>query len=389
MRSSFLEKLLQRVEHLGQEELQTYLLRMAREVGFLETIFNSLQDAIVVLDVQGRLEYTNQAAHRLLPLPAEVPSGTLISKYLRDVDWSQLLATGQTSRRLLEIQYPEVRTLEFYLLPMQEKDGSNNAFVAIFRDVTKLRIDTKEAIDSERFQALTLLAAGVAHELGNPINSLNIHLQLMERDLKKIPQAEASGLKESIRIARNEMDRLDTIISRFLKAVRPTLPDFRDARISDLLNEIVDGLRAEILDRNLLVQVDVEERLPLLRLDGEQIKQVFYNVIKNAIQAMKEKGILRITLERQAEAVVITFKDNGTGIAMEDIPRVLEPYYTTKQRGTGLGLMIVQRILQEHGAELQIESFPGQGTTVRMRFPTGQRQVRLLEIGTQNSSAAS
>lgn len=378
MKASFLEKLLQRVDHLGQEELQTYLLRMAREIGFMETIFNSLQEAIVVLDSDGRIEYTNRAAQRLLPIPADIPSGSLISKYLRDVDWPLLLASGQTSRRLLEIHYPESRSLEFYLLPMQEKDGSDNAFVALFRDVTKQHTDTREAIESERLQALTLLAAGVAHELGNPINSLNIHLQLMERDLKKIPEAQASRLRESIKVARDEMDRLDGIISRFLKAVRPTLPDFREASITPLLEEIVGGLKAEIQDRNLLVEVEIEKNVPLLRLDTEQIKQAFYNIIKNAIQAMREKGILRIKVEKREGAVVVTFKDNGSGISLEDIPRVLEAYYTTKQRGTGLGLMIVQRIVQEHGAELQIESFPGQGTTVRIRFPLGQ-QVQLLE----------
>jgi signal transduction histidine kinase len=378
VKASFLEKLLQRVDHLGQEELQTYLLRMAREIGFMETIFNSLQEAIVVLDSEGRIEYTNHAAQRLLPIPADIPAGSLISKYLRDVDWALLLASGQTSRRLLEIHYPESRSLEFYLLPMQEKDSSDNAFVALFRDVTKQHTDTREAIESERLQALTLLAAGVAHELGNPINSLNIHLQLMERDLKKIPEAQASRLRESIKVARDEMDRLDGIISRFLKAVRPTLPDFREAPLEPLLEEILNGLRAEILDRNLLVEVEVGKNIPLLRLDTEQIKQAFYNIIKNAVQAMRERGILRITVEKNESAVVVTFKDNGSGISLEDIPRVLEPYYTTKQRGTGLGLMIVQRIVQEHGAELQIESFPGKGTTVRIRFPLRQ-QVQLLE----------
>jgi two-component system, sporulation sensor kinase E len=379
MKASFLEKLLQRVDHLGQEELQTYLLRMAREIGFLETIFNSLQEAIVVLDSEGRIDYTNRAAQRILPLPDDIPPGTLISKYLRDVDWPLLLASGQTSRRLLEIHYPESRSLEFYLLPMQEREGSDNAFVALFRDVTKQHTDTREAIESERLQALTLLAAGVAHELGNPINSLNIHLQLMERDLRKFPEVQASGLRESIRVARDEMDRLDGIISRFLKAVRPTLPDFREMPVAPLLEEIVASLKAEIQDRNLLVEVEVEKNLPLLRLDTEQIKQAFYNIIKNAVQAMREKGILRIKVELREGSVLVTFKDNGSGISLEDIPRVLEAYYTTKQRGTGLGLMIVQRIVQEHGAELQIESFPGQGTTVRIRFPLGQQQVRLLE----------
>jgi signal transduction histidine kinase len=381
MKNSFLGKLMERVEHLEPDELKGYFLRMARENGLLETVFNTLHEAVVVLDANGRIEYCNRAVYKLLPIPADVPTGAPISKYLRDLDWRSLLMKGQATNKTLEIRYPEPRVLELYLLPVENQSDDEQSFVAIFHDVTQKSADTREVIESERLHALTLLAAGVAHELGNPINSINIHLQLMERDTRRAEPELRRKLQESIRIARDEMDRLDAIINRFLKAIRPTVPEFREANIGVVLKETLEILQNELDDRSIIVDTDIPADLPLLRLDVEQIKQAFYNLIKNAMQAMDSKGILTIHAANREDCVELSFEDNGPGISLEDLPRVLEPYYTTKKRGTGLGLMIVQRILREHGAELQLESHHDQGTVVRVRFPLEKKQIRLLESG--------
>ncbi|MDR2463048.1 MAG: PAS domain-containing protein [Verrucomicrobiales bacterium] len=377
MKNSFLGKLMERVEHLEPDELKGYLLRMARENGLLETVFNTLREAVVVLDTNGRIEYCNHAVHKLLPIPADAPTGAPISKYLRDLDWQPLLMKGQATNKTLELRYPEPRVLELHLLPVA--GGANDEFVAIFHDITQKHADTREVIESERLHALTLLAAGVAHELGNPINSINIHLQLMARDARRAEPRLREKLQESIRVARAEMERLDAIINRFLKAIRPTVPEFHDASLGVVIKETLAILQTELDDRNILVETDLPDHLPPLRLDVEQIKQAFYNLVKNAMQAMDSKGLLTIHAADRGDCVELSFEDNGPGISLENLPRVLEPYYTTKKRGTGLGLMIVQRILREHGAELQLESRHGQGTIVRIRFPLGNKQMRLLE----------
>jgi signal transduction histidine kinase len=389
MKTSFLGKLMERVEHLQPDELKGYLLRMARENGLLETVFNTLHEAVVVLDADGRIEYTNRAAHKLLPIPADFTASVPISKYLRDLDWPALLSQGQATSKTLEIRYPEQRVLEMYLLPVANQDeaavppsvtnGGAYSFIAIFHDITQKNADTRKVIESEQLHALTLLAAGVAHELGNPINSINIHLQLMERDARRAEPRLRQKLLESITVARQEMDRLDAIINRFLKAIRPTVPEFRDASVGAVVRETLAILQHELDDRGIIVETDLPDTLPTLRLDTEQLKQAFYNIIKNAMQAMDSKGILTIHAAAGDGCVELSFADNGPGISLEDLPRVLEPYYTTKKRGTGLGLMIVQRILREHGAELQLESHHGQGTVVRVRFPLGTGQIRLLE----------
>ncbi len=256
----------------------------------------------------------------------------------------------------------------------------------ILRDITQYRRETQETIESERFSALTLLAAGVAHEIGNPLNSLDIHLQLMERRVRKLPSRSRGEFEESINVARQEVKRLDHIITQFLRAIRPQPLTLRPESLNAIVDESVSFLQAEIRDRDILVEVDLDRSLPTLSVDRDQIKQAFYNIIRNAFQAMKTGGILRIRSGADETHQFISFADSGGGIAPENITRVFEPYFTTKQSGSGLGLLIVRRIVRAHGGEVIIESAPGQGLTVTIRLPSGDRRVRFLEQGSDSEA---
>ncbi|MEM6885603.1 MAG: ATP-binding protein [Verrucomicrobiota bacterium] len=384
MKTSFLGKIVDRAEHLSHEELVRYLSRLARENGVLETVFEALKEGVVVLNREGVMRYINPGACQLLPFPQSLPERPQISHYLKEINWEALLANQQSVSRLLEIDYPEHRILDFSLLPVElpseQQDGELEAgFVGIFYDVTRQHRQTREVIESERVNAVTMLAAGVAHELGNPINNLNIHLQLMERDTRKLPDKSRKRLNESIGIAREEVKRLDTIIHEFLQAIRPTVPELRPVNLQAVLCDTLELLKREISNQHILVELDFEEKLPIIQGDEGQLKQVFYNLIKNALQAMAEKGILTVEGKQEGSWLSLSFRDNGEGISMENIPQVMQPFYTTKKRGTGLGLMIVQRIVHEHGGQLEIESNHGQGTTVRIKFPWESKQVKLLE----------
>jgi len=384
MKYSFLGKLVERVEHLSQQEMVRYFSRLARENGLLETVFGALKEGVVVLDESGQIRYLNPGATHLLPLPQPLPDQARIGNYLKDIDWEELIQQEEGVSKLLEIDYPEHRILELSLLPVELPTDEHPseveaAHVCIFHDVTKQHRQTREAVESERVNAITMLAAGVAHELGNPVNNLNIHLELMRRDARKVPAKQRERLEESIEIARQEIQRLDTIIHEFLQAIRPTVPDLKVIRLESLVGDTVRLLNREISNLNILVEKEFPEPLPEIKGDEGQLKQVFYNLVKNSIQAMGSKGILTIRGEVEGRWVVLSFRDNGEGIAMEELPQVMQPFYTTKKRGTGLGLMIVQRIVREHGGQLEIKSHPGQGTTVLIKLPWQARQVKLLE----------
>jgi len=377
MKNTLLDKLLNRIDRLGPD-LQNYLQQLAREKGFLETIFNSLQEGILVIDGEGQILYANDGVERLLGIPPEDAVRKPIGRYLRDLDWTAMLAARRIVSRDLEVSYPEKRYLNFNFVPLDEGGEAPSSFVLIFRDLTMAREETRETIESEKMGALTLLAAGVAHELGNPLNSLNIHVQLLERDLKRIDALQSPGMAESWRVLKDELARFDTIITNFLRAIRPTAPQLKLDSVNAILKESIDFLNPEIADREMRVETVLDPAAPALYVDRDQLKQAFYNLIKNALQAMRAGGILRISTERTDTHLVTTFSDNGSGIAPDKISRIFEPYFTTKPSGSGLGLLVVRRIVREHGGDLQLESHEGRGTTVRLLLPLPERRVRLL-----------
>jgi signal transduction histidine kinase len=396
MKAGFVEKLIGRLGKIDPEEVQNYFLRLAQEKGFLETVFNSIQEGIIVTDSRGRITYLNGAACQLFGIEADESIGKRLDQRVRGLDWNALSRESAVSRDI-EIFYPANRFINFYSVPLLiEKQASDDKIdisaepvghAIILRDITETRRTEQQTIESERFNALTLLAAGVAHEIGNPLNSLNIHLQLIEREARKIDGAKGAELQESVEVARAEVNRLDSIISQFLRAIRPTRPQLRPENVNTIVEEAVRFFAPEIKDRDIVVEQELRSDLPLLELDRDQMKQAFYNVIKNSFEAMKARGILRIRTDLDESHVIVRFTDTGGGMSAENLGHVFEPYFTTKSSGTGLGLLIVRRIVREHGGELSIESTEGKGVSITIRLPHVNQRVRMLEAG--DSSAQS
>ncbi len=393
MKTGFLDKLVERLDRLDAGSLQTQFLRLAQEKGLLETIFHAIQEGVIVLEGEGRISYANRAAEKLLGFSMEQAEGQPIKRYLREVEWDRVLDLdaeewSRVVSREIEISYPERRFLDFYIVPLRAVSEREKGAVMILRDVTRDRESESRTIESERLQAITLLAAGVAHEIGNPLNSLTIHLQLLERELAHLPEETRTSLAELVSVSRREVERLDQIITQFLRALRPSRPAFERAPLRAILDETLEFLRHEIADRDVIVEVDEIGEIPNALVDRGQIKQVFFNIIRNAIQAMQHGGVLRITLSSDDRFVAVAFKDTGPGIPADELGAIFEPYFTTKNEGTGLGLMIVQRIVRDHGGEIEVHSEPNAGTTFTVFLPRDERRIRLLRARAGDAPAA-
>jgi signal transduction histidine kinase len=391
-----LASILGRLDDLDSSSLSNLVSRLARERRLLHTVFNILREGVLVIDPYGMIEYANDAAVNLLGLQVKDLGSMSLWKAVPDLARNLQLTHGRQLReslhltRELELSYPERRLVRLYIVPFAEDlAGAPIArYAVILSDITQDRSRTRQEIEDERVRSILDLAAGVAHELGNPLNSLTIHLQVLRRHLTRAAQAtEAPGAApggnrrwlRSLDICTAEVARLDGIIRHFLDAVRPRPPDFAELDILRPLEESLEFLGPELESSGVRVDVAVESTMPVILGDRDQLKQAFYNIIKNAHEAMQAGGVIKVRTLHDDDCVYVQIGDTGAGIAEGDLGKVFQPYYTTRKGGSGLGLMIVERIVRAHGGSVGIDSRPGRGTVVTLQLPQKDRRIRLLE----------
>lgn len=342
-------------KHIGKldaEHLREQYERVADEMEFLDKIFKTIDRGIIVLDERGFVSFSNPAAAQLLGMAPEDALPTLT------------VPLGKDSKHEFAVTYPEVRTLEMQTVPM--KSGT----LVLLRDITAERSRTEEELRAGATRAVRELASGVAHEIGNPLNALSLNLQLLQRE-----QPDNLLISE----CRAQINRLDGILKGFLQALRPSRPNLLPGSVAEPLKHCLTALGAQFEERQISVSLDISSALPMAAIDSAQLEQVFFNLLKNALEAMKPGGELALSLAADDNDIRISFRDSGAGMSAEQLAHLFEPYRTSKEHGNGLGLMISQRIVRDHGGSIDVESTEGAGTTFTVRIPRIERRIRQLK----------
>ena len=224
----------------------------------------------------------------------------------------------------------------------------------------------------------------MAHEIKNPLGSISIHIQLIQKALGNGANGKnIETIQNYLDIVNEEVERLNGIIVDFLFAVRPMDVNLVAQNLNDLVHELFEFIHYELEEQKIRLEFNLDDRMPELQLDVKYMKQALLNIVKNAISAMPEGGTLRVETIARDDQVELSIRDTGVGIPEENMTKIFEPYFTTKDFGSGLGLTLVYKIIKEHQGEINLESREGEGTTFTITLPVPQKEQRLLGMAEQ------
>jgi len=251
----------------------------------------------------------------------------------------------------------------------KDLSGKTLGVIGIFRSVEEIKQIEKSAIRAKNLESLGALSAGMAHELRNPLTSIKGYAQYIKLEL-----GESNALNEDISIVIDEVDRLNTIIDRFLDFARPKELNLELSNINEVLKLVVKLISKEMLPENIDIVMDIA-KVPDIPFDFEQIEQVLLNISMNAIQAMPDGGILTVhsVFLEASNIIEVMLQDTGVGISDGNQDKIFEPFFTTKNKGTGLGLAICSIIVENHKGVIEVLSAPTIGTKFTIKLPGPQR----------------
>lgn len=341
----------------------------------IKHILNSVNDGICGLDVNGNITFANPAACKMIGYKAEEIIGRNQHAIVHHshADGTQYessdcpiyaaIKNGETTQANEEVFWRKDGSnfpVESTTTPIIKENKIIGAVVT-FRDITKKKQMEELMIKSEKHAVVGELAAGIAHEIGNPLTALKGFLQLMEAG--SIPK------QEYLSIMKEELDRIEEISSGLLTFVKPATQKYEFVNINEIINSVINLFGTEAFKKSIRIEVNISETDNIIYCVKNQIKQVFINLIKNAIEAL-DGGNIYIAARRFNKEIKIEVKDNGPGIPKESLSKIGEPFYTTKEKGTGLGLMVTYFIIQNHKGSIDVESQIGEGTTFIITLPS-------------------
>jgi len=352
---------------------QTTRQSLSRIKAFSDRLVEHMPIGLIAVGTDGAIAAGNRSAEEILALaPAGAagrPARDLLPQCLQDL-LRELREDGKTLEREVECPLEDGRTLPLEALAttLESEEGTPLGSILLFRDVTELRHLKEEVARSQRLASLGSLAAGVAHEIRNPLSSIKGFATYFRERYRDIPED-----RDTADILIQEVDRLNRVITQLLEFARPLELRRVPVALAEVAGRALQVVAGQAREKNIAVETRFPPDLPDIEADPDRLQQVFLNLYLNALAAMEPGGVLTTTAAADPGGdVQVQITDTGAGIPAEDLGRVFDPYYTTKPSGTGLGLAIVYKILEAHGGDIRLESEPGRGTAVTLHIPSGK-----------------
>ena len=387
-RNQFFDKILQNFDKVSDNEKKKVFKRLSTLWYSQNIILENLEEGIIAIDDKNAIQGINKKACFLFSIPRN-SEGKPLSKYMSSTDIGrsilELMKDNISDTKLLKDDENE-RILQINILPIGDSGRIIGTLIKAF-DITKTYESAQKLKRAEQLASLTTLAAGVAHEIKNPLGSISIYVQLIDKIIKKNMDNECQcykDFKEYSDIIKEEISRLEETINSFLFSVRKLELNIEDVNINELILSTIAFLKYEIEKNNVNIDIKFDKDNLVLKLDEKYIKQSLINIIQNAIDAMSDnaddkKKEIFIKLKTVDNYAVISIKDTGIGIKEESLGKIFEPYFTTKRHGTGLGLTNVVRIIEAHNGNVTIESEYGKGSEFIIKLPLKQENQKFLE----------
>jgi two-component system sensor histidine kinase PilS (NtrC family) len=357
------------------EELDVNRQNLAELQALSRNVIESVPSGLITLTPAGVITFINPAGSDILRIPAQ----TITGEHLSDIglfwkdEWNELRDSIGTNRvvrgETTFVRGGEIRSIGYAMTPLSRLGGTSYGLTLIFQDLTEMKKLEAQLRMKDRMAAIGELSAGIAHEIRNPLAAIAGSVQVLKGSRNLNPQEE-----RLMSIILKESDRLNVTIADFLSFVRPQERNPVEFDIAASLSETLDLLsNSSELTEQHRIEREVDPPSYQIVGDANQIRQVFWNIARNAIQAMAGGGVLRVTTHLDSESYRICFADDGRGMSEEDIRRLFQPFRTNSPTGTGLGMAISYRIVQEHGGRIAVDSTEGRGTTISVSLPTAAR----------------
>ncbi|CUS96572.1 two-component system sensor histidine kinase NtrB [Candidatus Kryptobacter tengchongensis] len=344
----------------------------------VHSIIQNYSDAVIALDNDYKIFFWNKGAERIFGYTADEMLGKTVDpivpselKEKGELQWlfEETLRKGYIENYETERIRKDGRRIIVNLSRSLIKDENGEVLgsIAIVKDVTQIKELEKQIQHSDKLALIGQIAAGIAHEIGTPLNVISGNAEYIMMEM-----GENNPYKEELETIISQAERIANLIKQLLEFARPRKPNYTKVNVNNELHHVVELLKHQFEKSNIKLNLKFSEDIPSIYADCSQIHQVFLNIIVNAIQAINQNGVIEIETFAKDGYVNIKFRDNGVGILPEHIHKIFEPFFTTKEagKGTGLGLAVSKRIIDEHNGKIEVESTPGKGTVFTVKFPT-------------------